>query len=174
MTMQMDGKRSPDATLFHPAQPKLPTVVIEVAYSQHQKDMPRLAESYIIDSSHAIQAVVGFKIPYLQPVGQAKSKSNADKTAWLSIWRPGIDRSGEDDIGIVSSYLHSAYNHPSSSSSAVHGVAIHRAPPLRLMPSQLQCAPARQTRPLNRPLLLNLPAFPRGPPCPPSIQGSLR
>ena len=60
-------RRSPDATFYHPAQPDYPTLIAEVSYSQQQKDLPVLAKSYIIDSSHAICTVVGFKIPYLPP-----------------------------------------------------------------------------------------------------------
>jgi len=67
-------RRSPDATFYHPAQPDYPTVIAEVSYSQQQKELPVLAKSYIIDSSHAICAVVGFKIPYLPPGARGSQK----------------------------------------------------------------------------------------------------
>ena len=105
--------RSPDATFYHPSQPDYPTLVVEVSYSQQQKDLPVLAGSYIIDSSHAICAVVGFKIPYSPPgaQGSQKLKANAspDKGANYSLWRPGLKYTGEeaedgtrDTIGVCS------------------------------------------------------------------------
>ena len=83
-------KRSPDASFYHPSQPDHPTLVVEVSYSQQQKDLPYLADSYIVDSAHAIRAVLCIKLPYLSPAAQANPKKRAhwDKTAEYSLWRP--------------------------------------------------------------------------------------
>ena len=94
-------RRSPDATFYHPSQPEYPTLVVEVSYSQQQKDLPLLAESYIIDSSHAICAVVGFKIPYLPPNTYSSPKAESaelsdKKMATFSMWRPGLEYTGAE------------------------------------------------------------------------------
>ena len=83
-------KRSPDASYYHPSQPYHPTLVIEVSYSQRQKDLPRLVESYIIESAHAIRAVLCIKLPYLSPAAQAnlQKRAECDKAASYSLWRP--------------------------------------------------------------------------------------
>ena len=90
-------KRSPDATFYHPAQPDWPCVVVEVSYSQQRKDLPRLAESYIIDSQHMIRCVVGLDIPY----SDRAAKKKRDWTATASVWRPGWERDEEgEEVGI--------------------------------------------------------------------------
>ena len=96
-------KRSPDGSFYHPFQPEYPTLVVEVSYSQRQKALPKLAESYIVESAHAVRAVVGFKLPYRSPTTQAavqaavqggveKSKEapEVDKSASYSLWRPSF------------------------------------------------------------------------------------
>ena len=75
-------KGSPDATFYHPSQAELPCLVLEVSYSQQQKYLPRLAESYIIDSQHAIRCVVGLDITY-QSHGK-KKENKVDKSATVS------------------------------------------------------------------------------------------
>ena len=82
-------RRSPDGTFSHPAQPELPVLVIEVAHSQQAKDPHRLADSDTIDSSHAIRAVLGLKIPY-SPPDRAATATLVDKSACFSIWRPAV------------------------------------------------------------------------------------
>ncbi|KAK4500746.1 hypothetical protein PRZ48_008936 [Zasmidium cellare] len=79
--------RSPDATFLHKGRDALPMCVVEVSYSQQRKDLPRLAESYIVDSRHEVRCVVGLDIVY----------GKRDRTASLSIWRPGIE---EGDVGV--------------------------------------------------------------------------
>ncbi|KAK4543761.1 hypothetical protein LTR36_004794 [Oleoguttula mirabilis] len=106
-------RRSPDATFYHPAQPHLPTTVLEVSYSQSRKDLLRLAESYIVDSRHAVRCVIGLDIPYTSPVGKRSRRDSAkknaaapgpkgeDRVATLSIWRPGTETNDEgDEVGI--------------------------------------------------------------------------
>ena len=38
-------RRSPDATFYHPAQPQLPMLVVEIAHSQSKKDLAAVCES---------------------------------------------------------------------------------------------------------------------------------
>ena len=86
------GRKSPDATFYHPSQRDHPTLVMEVSYSQQQKDLPRLADTYIVGSSHAIRAVLCIKLPYLTPAAHAHAKklADGDQTATYSLWRPSF------------------------------------------------------------------------------------
>ena len=96
-------KRSPDATFYHPAQPDFPCLVVEVSYSQQHRDLPRLAESYIVDSSHAIRCAIGLDVSYENRSKTRGGAKNAqkDKKARVSIWRPDMveDEAGEE-IGV--------------------------------------------------------------------------
>ncbi|KAK3047584.1 hypothetical protein LTR09_010968 [Extremus antarcticus] len=75
-------RRCPDATFYHPEQPHLPSLVLEVAYSQTYEELEKLAISYITDSQGAIKCVVGLNLPFPLQSGAARS------TATLHIWRP--------------------------------------------------------------------------------------
>jgi hypothetical protein len=88
-------RRSPDAT-FYADGDALPAVVVEVGYSQQGKDLSRVADSYIIDSRHAIRCVIGLDITY-EPATKEERKG---KEATVSIWRPSVhvDEHG-DEIG---------------------------------------------------------------------------
>jgi hypothetical protein len=66
----------PDATFSH-ASAQWPGVVIEVSFSQKEKDLKNLAEDYILGSDGNIQVVIGLNIEYKN-----------SKKASLSIWRP--------------------------------------------------------------------------------------
>lgn len=57
------SKRSPDASYKH-YEAKFPGVVIEVSYSQKAKDLPRLADDYILGSNGNIKKVLGFDLEY--------------------------------------------------------------------------------------------------------------
>lgn len=94
-------KRSPDATLYHSASPALPQLVVEVSYSQQgSRDLHRIAESYIVDSQHAIQCVIGIDLQYQQPKTKGKNQ-HQDKKATVSVWRPGVEHHQDgSEIGI--------------------------------------------------------------------------
>ncbi|KAF2167420.1 hypothetical protein M409DRAFT_54021 [Zasmidium cellare ATCC 36951] len=79
--------RSPDATFYHCSRDALPMCVVEVSYSQQRKSLPRLAETYIVDSRHKIRCVVGLDIAY----------GTGSKEARVSVWRPGteVDEDGK-------------------------------------------------------------------------------
>ncbi|TKA74562.1 hypothetical protein B0A49_11233 [Cryomyces minteri] len=99
---QLVSQHSPDSALFHPSA-RYPPLIVEVSYSQKRKDMPYLAESYIIDSAHAVQCVVGLDVEYHAPASAPKRKKEQkrDMTATLSIWRPGAERdSSGEDVGL--------------------------------------------------------------------------
>ena len=68
-------KRDPDATFQHD-DALWPGVVIEVAYSQSPKDIPNLADDYILETNGSVRVVVGLGIDY-------KTKKGT-----ISIWRP--------------------------------------------------------------------------------------
>ncbi|KAK5112885.1 hypothetical protein LTR85_011112 [Meristemomyces frigidus] len=96
---------SPDATLYHPFAPACPALVLEVSYSQQRKDLPRLAESYIVDSRHAVRCVISLDIPYTNMVGKKGKKAatakDRNEVATVSIWRPGTETDEDgDEVGI--------------------------------------------------------------------------
>ena len=157
-------RRSPDATFYHPSQPDYPALVVEVSYSQQQKDLPRLAESYVIDSSHAICAVVGFKIPYLPPGNQDGQKLQAsarpDRSANYSLWRPGLEYMGQeaDDgaretIGVCSQIEREVHlRHPDGS----RGDTMLRLQLSDLLPSTLPIFATMRTPKKSMPILVHL------------------
>lgn len=70
------GRRQPDA-MFQFSGAKWPGVIMEVAYSQQAKELPYLADDYILHSEGNVRVVVGVKLGY-----------HKTKKATISIWRP--------------------------------------------------------------------------------------
>ncbi|KXT14579.1 hypothetical protein AC579_9099 [Pseudocercospora musae] len=98
-------RRSPDASYYGDIGEggNLPALVVEVSYAQQKKDLPRLAESYIIDSEHAIRCVLGLDITY----SNAKGKAPKDHTGTISVWRPDIEYSADgEEIGVCACDVH--------------------------------------------------------------------
>lgn len=96
-------KRSPDATFYHPSSPALPQLVIEVSYRQDGTEgLSRTAESYIVDSRHAIRCVIGVGIPFQESEKVHKDPNTSqDKQATISIWRPAVEVDGDgNEVGI--------------------------------------------------------------------------
>lgn len=64
---------------------RYPGVVVEIAYSQRKKNLSKLADHYIVESSGQIQIVIGIELDYKE-----------SKSAIVSIWRPtyGADNEG--------------------------------------------------------------------------------
>jgi hypothetical protein len=81
------GPHDPDASFRHLGA-RYPGVIIEVSYSQKRKDLPRLADDYILGSDGNIRAVIGLDIEY------------RGKMATLSVWRPrfSINEDGEEEL----------------------------------------------------------------------------
>ncbi|KIX03047.1 uncharacterized protein Z518_06597 [Rhinocladiella mackenziei CBS 650.93] len=83
------SKHSPDGSFRH-NKAKYPGVVIEVSYSQKKRDLPRLADDYILGSDAKIRAVVGLDLDY------------GGKMATVSIWRPRIQVNAAGEKELVS------------------------------------------------------------------------
>ena len=91
--------RTPDATFYHPDQPHFPCLVLEVSHSQRPKNLPRLADDYIVSSRHAIRCVVGLDTKYQAPKSGDKRKGVSPAT--LFVWRTAIEKDDDgDDVGI--------------------------------------------------------------------------
>jgi hypothetical protein len=65
-----------------------PGLILEVSYSQRQKDLEGLAREYIQKSGGAIRTVVGIKIDYLAPKTTSSGLSGAG-SGKFSVWRAG-------------------------------------------------------------------------------------
>ena len=64
---------------------RYPHIVMEVSYSQKQKDLAYLADAYIVESDEKIGVVIGLDIGY-----------NETRKATLSLWRPRDVVEGEE------------------------------------------------------------------------------
>ncbi|OQN96689.1 hypothetical protein B0A48_17329 [Cryoendolithus antarcticus] len=81
-------RRSPDASFCHTSSgTNAPPLVVEVSYSQQKEALGYLADSYIVDSRHAIRCVLGFDLGY----GRKKEQG---REASVSVWRAGVDGEG--------------------------------------------------------------------------------
>ena len=77
-----DSRHSPDAQ-FKYMNSRYPHLVIEVSYSQKQKDLPYLADDYIVESNGSIGVVIGLDIEY-----------RGTGRAMLQMWRPTVKNEG--------------------------------------------------------------------------------
>lgn len=85
-------RHSPDASFTHESTgAQAPGLVIEVGYSQQSSKLLRLADSYITNSRHKIRCVIAMDIVYYST---KQTGSGRDKTATLSLWRPGVEEGG--------------------------------------------------------------------------------
>ena len=82
--------KSPDKSYKH-KDCKYPGLVIEVAWSQEQKDLPELAERYFQASEGGIQTVIGINLEYNRKIGPPGCKA---KPATFSIWHMGPRKGG--------------------------------------------------------------------------------
>lgn len=82
--LQDGGKRSPDMQ-FEYIGAQYPGLIIEVACTQSMKNLDRLADLYIVESSGNTKTVIGLSVDY----GEGKK-------ATVSVWRPkyGVDKEG--------------------------------------------------------------------------------
>ncbi|KAK4978288.1 hypothetical protein LTR66_010656 [Elasticomyces elasticus] len=72
----VQARREPDISFQH-VDAKYPGVIIEVSYSQKMKDLPHLADDYLLGSDGSIRAMVGLNVEY-----------HGSKKATISVWRP--------------------------------------------------------------------------------------
>ncbi len=63
-------------------------MVIEVAYSQKERDIPHLADNYILKTNGSIRAVVGLNIDYKM------------KRGTVSMWRPKYTKNEQGEIEV--------------------------------------------------------------------------
>lgn len=70
------SKHCPDAAYAH-KRARFPGLVIEASHSQKSKDLPRIADNYILGSNGNIKMVVGLDLAY----------GKRSKLAKASIWR---------------------------------------------------------------------------------------
>lgn len=82
------GSHAPDGQFRH-SKANYPGVVLEVAYAQKAKDLPYLADEYILGSDGDIRVVIGISLEYKQI-----------NKATLSIWEPRIvpNDAGENEL----------------------------------------------------------------------------
>jgi hypothetical protein len=78
------GRHDPDAS-FRYRRTRYPGVVIEVSYAQKRKDLPHLADEYILGSNGNIRVVIGLDVEY------------RGKMATMSVWRPRFSINGDGD-----------------------------------------------------------------------------
>jgi hypothetical protein len=85
------GRHDPDCQFRH-KQAQYPGVVLEVAFSQKKKDLPNLADEYILGSDGDIRVVIGIKLDYLE-LGKGT----------MSVWEAGIIKNdaGEPELVAV-------------------------------------------------------------------------
>lgn len=83
-------KRSPDGEYRH-LDADFPGIVLEVSYSQKRKDLPVLADDYIMGSKGDTRVVVGLDLEY----GKLSSSEEGRK-ATLSMWRAEIFGAGHN------------------------------------------------------------------------------
>lgn len=72
------GPHTPDC-FFKVQRTQIPGVVLEISYSQKRKDLPILADEYILGSNENVRVVIGLDLEY------------KGKEAALSIWRPVVE-----------------------------------------------------------------------------------
>jgi hypothetical protein len=84
-------RRCPDAAFRHSAA-TYPSVVLEVSFSQKRKDLPYLADSYIIGSGGSIGVVIALDLEYYRK----DVKGSQSKEATISMWRR---KTWRDDTG---------------------------------------------------------------------------
>jgi hypothetical protein len=80
------SKREPDASFRH-IEAEYPGVIIEVSYSQKRKDLPYLADSYLLGSNGSTRVLIGIDIEY-----QGSHK------ATVSMWRPEYVWNKEQEV----------------------------------------------------------------------------
>ena len=93
------GRHDPDSQFSH-TDANYPGVILEVAYSQNAKNLPRLADDYILGSDGDIRAVICVSLEY-----------NQGGQAWLSVWEPRIvpNDIGEPELVAVQTVIEQVF-----------------------------------------------------------------
>ncbi|KIW16040.1 hypothetical protein PV08_06091 [Exophiala spinifera] len=87
------GRNDPDGSFRHNGEP-FPGLITEIAYSRQGKRFKALAHSYILGSDLRVRAMISFDIPY---------KTNKNKAATVSVWRPKALQDDEGEAWTVTS-----------------------------------------------------------------------
>ncbi|RMZ06319.1 hypothetical protein D0862_04645 [Hortaea werneckii] len=110
-TYQPFGTKAPDAAFYHQIGDILPTLVVEISFSQPQKAFKALAHRYIIGSMHEIGCFIGFNLPSKQgsdKIAAATQEIQSQEVATVSIWRRHIRREGDRQINSLTCNLTAA------------------------------------------------------------------
>jgi hypothetical protein len=80
ISLGTEGRHHPDGSFGH-EDASYPGLLIEVSHSQKRKDLPFLADDYILGSNGLIQVVIGIDLEYRKKKGME---------AKVIVWRPGF------------------------------------------------------------------------------------
>ncbi|KAI7490418.1 hypothetical protein KC351_g652 [Hortaea werneckii] len=99
-TQQPFGTKAPDAAFHHQIGDILPTLVLEVVFSQPQKALKALAQRYIIGSMHEIGCIIVFNLPHNQSskIAATTQETQSQELAIVSIWRRDVRHEGVRQI----------------------------------------------------------------------------
>jgi hypothetical protein len=91
------GSHCPDGSFAHEDATEL-GVILEVSHSQKRRDLPFLADEYILGSNGLTQAVIGIDLEY---------RKNKGKEARVIVWRPNITKEkGETILATKKTFEH--------------------------------------------------------------------
>src|SRR5438045_9109939 len=95
-------KKCPDAA-YRSEGANYPSVVIEIFYSQTQKNLADIAKNYIIGTGSNIGIVIDFDLDYKNT-----------RQASVLCWRPFKEIEDGEEIGICKQVMDEVFNFPSS------------------------------------------------------------
>ncbi|KAI6913889.1 hypothetical protein D0869_07080 [Hortaea werneckii] len=105
------GTKAPDAAFYHQIGDILPTLVLEVVFSQPQKALKALAQRHIIGSMHEIGCFIGFNLPSQQDsnkIAATTQEIQSQELATVSIWRRVTRREGDLQVNSFTCNLNAA------------------------------------------------------------------
>ncbi|KAI7183170.1 hypothetical protein KC343_g269 [Hortaea werneckii] len=117
ITQQPFGTKAPDAAFYHQVGDILPTLVLEVVFSQPQKALKVLAHRYLIGSMHEIGCFIVFNLRRKQSeskTADATQETQSQELATVSIWRRDVRREGVRQIKSLTCDLTAATFSPRS------------------------------------------------------------
>ncbi len=102
--------RSPDIAFTH-IEAKHPGLIIEVSYSQEQKDIAKIADDYILGTEGNIRTVLGLDLSYKN----TKRHTTPDKSARISVWRSSFyPKSANNEVELSAKLAWSKVTTPST------------------------------------------------------------
>lgn len=89
------SRKTPDGSFDHTDCPRYPSLVLEVAHSQRQLPLEKLAKDYIQKTKGAIRTVVGIKVDYESDANTARfmiwQASQPDENGEISVNKPDTE-----------------------------------------------------------------------------------